>query len=417
MKKIWFLSFSFVFIAIFGMNTAPTLKKLCFEALVQNEMNMAESDSNALILQDKIDILPVELRQEVVLTVLRNYSSYTDLVRPEEKYSRLQSQERVSSIAFSNDGKQLFSGHIDGTLTVWDVEKKEKLKELHGDTEIHSIIHHPKKGLLTQGPDLKMHIWNLENDTAKTSDWKRSLKFLKVVNNSYYHLTKAPNGIAIWDQVSHKQLFALPFADKKDLYFSFGPNTTVLAVNNTKITIWDYLEEKTKTIDFANLLSSKSNSRKIKVVALSPDEATLSIVFNKKRSNSYCITIFDIETETLIGYFPTASSPKGLAWHPHEPILACAHNSEIDLIDIRPCLALRDSWKSLTLVQALFISPSSLGVPTKDIPEITESLPEIIRNMQRNQIYTNQKKQLIKYAKGCTVGMIICCIAYIFTIY
>lgn len=88
MKKLLFLSSFFFFIIIFGMNRVPTLKIICLNSIVQTEMHnhSVQKPTRLASLEEKLHLVPKELKQEAILTIIKNHSTLSDLLSPPKKH-------------------------------------------------------------------------------------------------------------------------------------------------------------------------------------------------------------------------------------------------------------------------------------------------------------------------------------------
>ena len=192
----------------------------------------------------------------------------------------------VLSVAFSPDGKTIFSGSQDGTVKQWDAASGELIRtkplwadfsfEVGGgtrDAEIWSIAFSPNGELIAAGAyDGTLKLWS-----PTTGITRGSLKgHAKQIN----HMVFSPDGtllasssvdntLFIWDVANKKQLATLPIAGQvSSLVFSADGKTLAYGGHGMSVRLWDTAtgKESGEIPEFADTLS----------LAFSPDSLTLA---------------------------------------------------------------------------------------------------------------------------------------------
>ncbi len=91
---------------------------------------------------------------------------------------------RVRSVNFSPNGKTLVSGSDDKTIKLWDVETGQEIRTLHGhDSRVRSVNFSPDGNTLVSGSwDNTIKLWKVETDSnllnldalmGRSCDWVR----------------------------------------------------------------------------------------------------------------------------------------------------------------------------------------------------------------------------------------------------
>ena len=73
---------------------------------------------------------------------------------------------RISSMAFSQDGKVLAAGTMSGVVILWDVATSKERAKLQGHAGVvHSVRFSPDGGTLASaGQDAAVKVWHLEKE-------------------------------------------------------------------------------------------------------------------------------------------------------------------------------------------------------------------------------------------------------------
>ncbi|KAH8797612.1 quinon protein alcohol dehydrogenase-like superfamily [Flagelloscypha sp. PMI_526] len=176
--------------------------------------------------------------------------SYDKTVRfwdgePSSQLRRLNGHEYpVSSVTFSPDGKRVVSGSYDATARIWDAESGEQLRKLDArGFPVNSVTFSSDSKRIISGSD-KMRIWDAESG--------KSLLKLNSSAHSVISVAFSPDGkavvsgacdssVQIWDTESGKMLLKLEGHGSRVNSVAFSPDGkfVVSGSDDTTIRIWD----------------------------------------------------------------------------------------------------------------------------------------------------------------------------------
>jgi hypothetical protein len=123
----------------------------------------------------------------------------------------------ITSVAFSPDGRYILSGDLNGTVCLWDVAKRQKLRSFGGHQPVNSVAFSPDgKYALAGGNDQSIRLYDVNSGMM--------IRSFKGLSETLHSVTFSPSGkyalsggdatIRIWDIASGKEI-AL-FADFGD---------------------------------------------------------------------------------------------------------------------------------------------------------------------------------------------------------
>ena len=154
----------------------------------------------------------------------------------------------ASAAAFSPDGAVIVSGHVDGTVKLWDVKAGKLLRIMKGrSTDVRSVVFSPDGKLIASGnndEDGRIELWDaatgkLVRQFDDDSDYVRSLAFSpdgKTILSG--HLV---NNVKLWDAATGKLIRELkgPFSEDDQVAFSPNGRLAVSGGENQNLLLWD----------------------------------------------------------------------------------------------------------------------------------------------------------------------------------
>jgi WD40 repeat protein len=149
------------------------------------------------------------------------------------------------TLAFSADGKTLFSGSGDNTLRVWDVASGKEERHIGDDKKyVQRLAAAPDGKTLTYGTtDGLVHIWDLAADKDLVKPWKANQ--YGVVSIAYSpdsrKVAVCSDAIAIHETATGKRLNPVAENESAVEQVEFAPDGKVLAVRHRdgNVVLWD----------------------------------------------------------------------------------------------------------------------------------------------------------------------------------
>ena len=111
-----------------------------------------------------------------------------------------------STIAFHPNGTLLASGTVDNLVAIWDLDKKEMLKDLTGHDElINALIFSPDGKLLVSGSnDLTIRFW-------ETDGWNELA--VRQIDSRIKHLAFSPDGQYLYAGNENLSCYRFPVSE------------------------------------------------------------------------------------------------------------------------------------------------------------------------------------------------------------
>ena len=274
-------------------------------------------------------------------------------------------QYRVSSVAFSPDGKILASASWDSTIKLWNFATGKQISILSGHQyEVNSVTFSPDgKTLASASDDKTIKLWNLstgkeiftlmsehkspfnsvtfspDGKTLASASWDSTIQLwnlatgklittLKGHKSEVISVAFSPDGktlastsdddtIKLWNPATGELITTLKGHKSEVISVAFSPDGKTLASTSDDETIklWDINKRK-------QIFTLSEHKRRVNSVAFSPDGKTLA-----SGSDDNTIKLWDIATRkemyTLSGH---ESEVSGVAFSPDGKTLASASN-------------------------------------------------------------------------------------------
>ncbi len=235
--------------------------------------------------------------------------------------------EWVSSLAYTDDGKKLFSTSADQTVRVWDVAGDAPTKTLRGhELEVWSIATSPNKQLFASGgKDGTVHLWTQNAETHDVPYVTSSipLKDAQFFGDSKRILVlKNDNTIAIWDTATlqEKELLTELGNDNTAIHMSPDSRWCLAVTRNLDIKVYEFKRESIIT-----RLSAQSPAAEITVLA---DGKTLAV------SDPGSIRFWSTDTWDQVREFSMAGPQRPLIVSPSGKLGGYASGGRVHLWDI-----------------------------------------------------------------------------------
>lgn len=178
---------------------------------------------------------------------------------------------RVATVAFSHDGKRLFSGSHDGTIKLWDVESGEEIRTFAGHKFIVGRIALSPDGrkLVSSSRDKSARVWDVETGEELLSfTGHESAVNCAVFSPTGDHIASGgmDRTIRLWNVADGRELATFSGHDQSILDIAFSPDGKQLASGDydKSIKIWQTSHEP-------GTLRLAGHSSRVDSVAVTPD--------------------------------------------------------------------------------------------------------------------------------------------------
>ncbi len=157
-------------------------------------------------------------------------------------------EEWVTGLAFSADGKKLFTGSQDKTIRVWDVGTGKQLRRYGNEkAAIGYLALAPDEKTLTfaTSSDNRVHIWDLAADKERVPPWKEEpLGVLAIAyspDSKRLAVSRHADAIALYDTATGKRLNPTKESEGRAEQVAFSPDGKLLAVRHSDqiVNTWD----------------------------------------------------------------------------------------------------------------------------------------------------------------------------------
>ena len=210
-------------------------------------------------------------------------------------------QSRVTSVAFSPDGKSLVSGTEDGAIKVWNVISGKNTATLtKRPCFVVSATFSPDGKSIASGSDGMVKLWDLASGKntatlkAQSDEW--AVGWITAVVFSPDGKTLASGGveksIKLWDATSGKSMATLKGHAAEVTCLAFSPDGKTLASGSWDATIrlWDVASRK-------NTATINGYDKAVHCVAFSPNGKTLA-----SGSEDTTIKLWDVATRKNVAH-------------------------------------------------------------------------------------------------------------------
>ncbi len=230
----------------------------------------------------------------------------------------------ISRIAWSPDGRWLASPSDDNTIRIWDAVTGKMVRTLEGHTkEVWSVAWSPDwRRLASASRDKTVRLWNSETGQA--------LRTLEGHSNTVFSVAWSPDGrklasaagdktVRLWDAETGQALRTLEGHSSSVYTVAWSPEAGVLRLASASadktVRIWD-----AETGQATNVLEGHTGG--LNCAAISFDTA---LIASKGCAPDDTVQLWRGDTWQPVAVIPEPASsywPPGVAFHPHEPLLA-----------------------------------------------------------------------------------------------
>jgi|GEM_PF-2402352 len=243
----------------------------------------------------------------------------------------------MTSIALSPDEKNLFTGHINGTLTFWNVDTGKVSKEIEAHPSFSEFKLSPNAAFIASNSthEKTLTLWNAQTgekmtDTFGNSSTINSFEFSTDGNTLFTQMKqsyKEKNKVKLWDVKTQQEKLQLDYPSNHSLYLL--PSNYLIASYDKKFELIDLSTQKIKQI-FTNPTSSN------KYFLLSPDKKLL--LTQRFKGDKKALLLWDVETGTELHELLEYEGHwfiKGITFSPNSQMFAFSHfDNIIELWDI-----------------------------------------------------------------------------------
>lgn len=209
-----------------------------------------------------------------LLAALALLPAFAAAARAQDVFAPEEDQREIMTVAFSPDGKQLVTAGTDGSLRLWDLEKKAIAAKLKGAKEVTCVRFLPDgKQLVVAEYYTFARLWDLEAKKAV-----KSVEF----SNGLNHIAVAPDGkkaylagrdaaVFVWDlQAGDGGALPTLKSDDEVHSLSLSKDGKILVHTDAKggVYLWK--------LPSGELVKQQKHGRLISVAALAPDEKTFA---------------------------------------------------------------------------------------------------------------------------------------------
>ena len=192
-------------------------------------------------------------------------------------------QSRVSSVVFGTNSSQLASGSYDWTVRIWDVKKGKVLKVLEGQhSEVRSVVFGKKEKWLASGSrDGKVRVWNLEQGrVVRVLDdhWDKVNSVAFNENKNRLASGGDDGKVLIWDAEQDQVIQTLDQGQVNSVAFS-GDGKLLVCGDYHRVSVWDIDQGRIvhKLGDHQDKINSVTFSRDGKQLASGSTDRTVRI--------------------------------------------------------------------------------------------------------------------------------------------